>query len=147
MIIGQYMTSPTTGLIASGQGTIYSISGTSFDATSEFTLDYQSKWKINYLQWQSLSAVDGNNLLITGVGNDSTVYPVAQRPLVAVKTNGTYEEYLLPTTASFRHRHLPGPAAHQCARIRHRRQQRYPEIYRQQELVAAAAKGNGYPIH
>jgi len=100
LIIGQYMTSPTTGLIASGQGYIYQVSGTSFDTTSEFTPDYQSKWMGNSRVWASLSAVDVNNLILVGAGNDATVFPSVYRPLVAVKTNGVYDEYLLPSAVT-----------------------------------------------
>ena len=97
LIIGQYMTGATTGLIAGAAGRIYRVAGASFDTTSEFTQDYQSKWAGSSLVWGSLSAVDADNLLLGGVGTDKTVFPAVYRPLVAVKTNGVYDEYLLPS--------------------------------------------------
>jgi len=100
LITGQYMATPTTGYVVGAQGRIFRISGSNFDTTSEIKLEYQSKWYLSANIWGSLSVVDMDNLMIVGGASDITVFPSVYRPLIACKTNGVYDEYLLPASVT-----------------------------------------------
>jgi hypothetical protein len=83
-IVALYMSSPTSGRVASGYGEVYNIAG-SFDTTT-ITAQYQSPYVGTHLDvWLGWSCLDQNNFLGGGSGG-----------IITAETNGVYDEYTLP---------------------------------------------------
>ena len=83
-------------MIAGTHGELYFISGTGFDTTTNFSLDFKSQfWNGSADFWADFSAVDNNNLMAVGYDPYNNF-----APLVTIKTNGTYDEYYLPAAVT-----------------------------------------------
>jgi hypothetical protein len=96
---GMYLSGPATGKVALQNGKIYSING-SFDSTSGITLEFTSSYAGAGYVWNEYSAVDANDAMAVGQVWDPGGVPNTTAPLVTVKTNGTYDEYIMPSAVT-----------------------------------------------